>query len=84
MKNTHLAIGIAGSLALGAIIGIFCAPDKGCNTRKKIVQKGKDLKNNIKESIDEIVSSIQNTDDKLASKIATNAKRDQQSGDPYK
>lgn len=44
MKNNHLAISIATSIALGAIIGMLFAPDKGSNTRKRFVQKGNDWK----------------------------------------
>jgi len=68
MKNKNLAIGIASSIAIGTIIGILFAPDKGCNTRRKIVQKGNGLKNNIKDGIENLASSIENDYEKLVSK----------------
>jgi gas vesicle protein len=50
MKNSHLAISIASSIALGAIIGMLFAPDKGSNIRKKFVQKGNDWKKYLQTS----------------------------------
>lgn len=68
MKNKNVAIGIASSVAIGAILGILFAPDKGCNTRDKIIQKGKGLKNNIKDGIESLTSSIENEYEKIVSK----------------
>lgn len=48
MKNTHLAVGIASSIAVGAILGILFAPDKGCNTRKKLLRRVMDLETLLK------------------------------------
>ena len=48
MKNSDVVVGILGGLAVGAILGILFAPDKGSNTRRKIAEKGTDLKDNIK------------------------------------
>jgi len=50
MKNSHLAISIASSIALGAIIGMLFAPDKGSNIRKKFVQKDNDWKKYLQPS----------------------------------
>jgi len=68
MKNKNLVIGIASSIAIGTIIGILFAPDKGCNTRKKIAQKGNGLKNNIKGGMNSLASSMENDYEKLVSK----------------
>ncbi len=69
MKNSHLAIGIAGSIVIGTIIGMLFAPDKGSNTRKKIIQKGNSLKNNLQNGMDNLASSIENDYEKRGSKI---------------
>ena len=36
MKNSDVVVGILGGLAVGAILGVLFAPDKGSNTRRKI------------------------------------------------
>ncbi len=69
MKNTHLAVGIASSIAVGAILGILFAPDKGCNTRRKITQKSNGFKNNIKDSVSHLASSVEEKYDQLSSKV---------------
>ena len=43
MKNSDVVVGILGGLAVGAILGILFAPDKGSNTRRKIAEKGTDF-----------------------------------------
>lgn len=69
MKTNKIITGIVSGLAVGTILGILFAPDKGCNTRRKIVKKGNDLKGGIKNSIDNLVSSIENKYGELASKV---------------
>ena len=50
MKNINLAAGIVGGFAIGTALGIFFAPAKGCETRKKIADKSSDLKDIVKDS----------------------------------
>ena len=59
MKNSDVVVGILGGLAVGAILGILFAPDKGSNTRRKIAEKGTDLKDNIKGNFNDFVASIE-------------------------
>ncbi len=70
MKNSHLAIGIASSVVLGAVLGILFAPDKGSNTRKKITQKSNDIKNSIKDSIDNLASTVEDKYNQITSKLS--------------
>ena len=61
MKNKNLLLGILGGLAIGAVVGILFAPDKGTETRKKIAKKGKDLAkkgNDLKESLKDSASKF--------------------------
>lgn len=69
MKPNNLVTGIVSGLAVGAILGILFAPDKGCNTRRKIAKKGNDLKDGIKDGIDSFVSSAENKYEEFTSKV---------------
>lgn len=69
MKPSNLITGIVSGLAVGAILGILFAPDKGCNTRRKIAKKGGDLKDSIKDGIDSLVSSAENKYEEFTSKV---------------
>lgn len=45
MKNTStVLIALGAGLAIGGILGVLFAPDKGVNTRHKIAENGKKLK----------------------------------------
>jgi gas vesicle protein len=59
MKNTDVVVGVLGGLAVGVLLGVLFAPDKGCNTRKKIAQKGTDLKDNFKGSFADFIASVE-------------------------
>lgn len=68
MKASNLVLGVIGGLAAGAILGILFAPDKGTNTRKKIAKKSGDMKDNLKGTLNDIVSSVEDKYKSLASK----------------
>lgn len=69
MKNTHLVAGIVSGLAVGTILGMLFAPDKGNNTRRKIAKKGSSLKKSVKDSIDNLISSAENKIEQFSSKV---------------
>ena len=58
MKSNSVLLGLITGLAVGATLGVLLAPDKGEKTRKKIVSKTKDAKNNLKESFDDFIDSV--------------------------
>jgi gas vesicle protein len=45
-------------LAIGVAIGILLAPDKGSETRKKIAEKGNDLKDMFNDFVDTLSDKI--------------------------
>jgi gas vesicle protein len=47
MKNSNVVLGILAGAAIGALLGVLYAPDKGSRTRKKIHRKGEDLVDNL-------------------------------------
>lgn len=58
MNTGKVVLGALAGLATGAILGILFAPDKGTNTRKKIVDKGKDSIDDLKKKYDDVISNL--------------------------
>jgi gas vesicle protein len=55
MKSNVL--GIVAGVAIGALLGVLFAPDKGSKTRKKIKNKTSKLKKNLKEEFDDFLDA---------------------------
>lgn len=68
MKSSNVLLGVVGGLAAGAILGVLFAPDKGVNTRKKIAKKTSDLKDNVKSSFNDFLSSVEDQYHNIVSK----------------
>jgi gas vesicle protein len=58
MKSGKVALGMIMGMAVGALIGILFAPDKGSNTRKKIMDKNDDCVNALKEKLQDLTSCL--------------------------
>lgn len=58
MKSGKVLLGVLAGAAIGAIVGVLYAPDKGCKTRSKILNKGEDYKDELQNKFDELVASI--------------------------
>ncbi len=56
MNNS--VVGALAGIAVGTILGVLIAPDKGSNTRKKIVEKGKDTSDSFKEEINSFLETV--------------------------
>lgn len=52
MTKVKMMLGIFGGLAIGTLIGVFLAPDKGERTRRKIRRKSEDLADAVNDKID--------------------------------
>jgi gas vesicle protein len=59
---------LTGFLA-GVVVGILFAPDRGAETRRKIAEKGNDLK----DKFNDFVDSLKNEADDLASEAKQTA-----------
>jgi gas vesicle protein len=53
-----IAIAAAAGTIVGGVLGILFAPDKGIETRKKIVDGGKKMTDTFKKKIDENLVKI--------------------------
>lgn len=60
MNASKVVLAVLGGVAAGALIGVLMAPDKGSNTRKKYLDKGKncidDLKGKFEDLYDNAIS----------------------------
>jgi gas vesicle protein len=65
MTTGKAILSVVAGIATGAVLGILFAPDKGTNTRKKIVRKSEDLVDEVEETIerkyDEIEQKLENS-----------------------
>jgi len=58
MESGKVLLGVLAGVAGGALLGILFAPEKGSRTRKKIMRKGEDYADIIKDKVDELVETI--------------------------
>ncbi len=58
MNTGKVVIGVLAGAAVGALLGVLFAPDKGSETRKKIAKKGSDTVEGLKEQLDELLCSF--------------------------
>ena len=58
MNSSKVLLGVLGGVAVGALAGILFAPAKGCKTRKRILNSGKDYVDNLKEKFDDLSQEV--------------------------
>lgn len=58
MEKGKIVLGILGGIAVGALLGVLFAPDKGSITRRKISKKGEEYLDDIKDKFDEFLDSV--------------------------
>jgi gas vesicle protein len=58
MENGKIVVGVLGGIALGALLGVLFAPDKGSITRRKISKKGEEYLDDIKDKFDEFLDNV--------------------------
>lgn len=75
MKRGKVLLGILGGMAAGALLGILLAPDSGANTRKKIVKKGEDYVDGVKEKFTEMMDDVNQRFDDLMKEANAVVKR---------
>ncbi len=55
IQGRNILIGALAGIAAGALLGILIAPDKGTKTRKKILKKGGDSIEDLRDRFNEIL-----------------------------
>lgn len=58
MGLEKILLGALAGVAVGVVIGVLFAPEKGSVTRKKITQKSEDYADILKSKFDEFVDSV--------------------------
>jgi len=58
MKTGKAVLGILAGVAVGAALGILFAPDKGSSTRKKILKKGGELKEDLEKKFNDLIEAF--------------------------
>ena len=61
MSSSKVVLGFLAGAAVGSILGILYAPDKGTETRKKITDSSTDLTGSLKEKFNDFVDNIKDT-----------------------
>ncbi|HBS86000.1 MAG: hypothetical protein A2W91_08410 [Bacteroidetes bacterium GWF2_38_335] len=63
MSTGKVVLGVVAGLAVGALLGILFAPEKGSVTRKKITAKSDEFTDSLKEKFNEFLDNlVQNSD----------------------
>ena len=65
MKADKLILGVLGGVAVGALLGVLFAPDKGDKTRKKIMDKSNDYADELKDKLDTLLGTINRKYEKI-------------------
>lgn len=58
MSTGKILLSVLAGAAVGALVGVLMAPDKGTVTRKKILKRGEDYTEALKDKFDDLVSSM--------------------------
>jgi gas vesicle protein len=70
MNNTgKILTAAAAGIAAGAVLGILFAPDKGCETRKKISDQGKKITDGVKNTFNKEKEKLNNLKESMIQKV---------------
>jgi len=58
MTTGKVLLGLLAGIAVGAMLGILFAPEKGSVTRKKVSKKGEDYADELKEKFNKFLDSM--------------------------
>ena len=58
MSKGNIVLGVLAGAAIGVVLGVLFAPDKGSETRKKIAKKTSDGADELKGKFNDLLASI--------------------------
>ena len=61
MESGKVVLGVIAGIAIGAVLGILLAPEKGSVTRNKIMNKGEDLAGSLRKKLDDFLETTSKT-----------------------
>ena len=65
MKADKIILGVLGGVAVGALLGVLFAPEKGDKTRKKIIDKSNDYADELKDKLDTLLGTVNQKYEKI-------------------
>src|ERR1035437_9014120 len=78
MSSGKVLLSILAGVAVGAVLGVLFAPDKGWNTRKRIAKKGEDHAEDLREKFEEFLDSISEKVDEVKEDVADISEKNSQ------
>lgn len=69
MNAIKVTLGIIGGIAVGALIGVLYAPAKGSATRRKIIHRGEEYSDELKEKFEDLIDTIADQYDEKAKAV---------------
>ena len=70
MSSGKVVLGLLAGLAAGALAGILFAPAKGSKTRKRILKKGENYVDALKEKFDELLEVVTEKVEKVKDEVS--------------
>ena len=70
MSSGKLVLGLLAGVAAGALAGILFAPAKGSRTRRRIMKKGEDYADVLKEKFNDLLESVTEKMEKVKEEVS--------------
>jgi gas vesicle protein len=74
MSSGKFFMGVLTGVAVGALLGILFAPDKGSVTREKIKTKGRDYADDLQDKLDDFLTGLNDKFDSMKKDIVQEPK----------